>query len=103
MYQTNSEVADSVEALIERSRQILEVSKRITHESVELCCDLTATLSRIQESRSILNDAMATAKRQSHRQYLVGGFHPQGLIPLLNTEPPHEPEDDNISGTHPIP
>ncbi len=69
----NSEVAGSADALIERARQTIEASKRLCHESVELCCDLNAVLIRLQESRAIQQNTIATAKQgQADRPWLSG-------------------------------
>ena len=65
MTRTNSEVAGNAEALVESTRQTIEVSKRLCHQSVELCCDLNAILTRLQESRAIHQNAIATAKQGS--------------------------------------
>jgi hypothetical protein len=65
MTRTNSEVVGGTEALIESARQAIEVSKRLCRESVGLCCDLNRTLSRLQESRAIRQNAIATAKQGS--------------------------------------
>jgi hypothetical protein len=65
MTRINSEVAGNAEALIESTRRTIEASKRLCHESVELCCDLTAILTGLQESRAIHQNAIATAKQGS--------------------------------------
>jgi hypothetical protein len=65
MIRNNNEVVGSVQALIESAQQTIKVSKRVCHESVELCCELSATLSRLQESRAIRQNAIATAKQGS--------------------------------------
>ena len=65
MTRTNIEVVGSAEALIESARQTIEVSTRLRRESVELWCDLNATLSRLQEIRAIHQNAIATAKQGS--------------------------------------
>ncbi len=72
MTRINSEVAGSADALIERARQTIEASKRLCHESVELCCDLNAVLTRLQESRAIQQNTIATAKQGQDRPWLSG-------------------------------